>query len=144
MLREWGSPSSPRGACSERYWQQTVPNLGRVSTGRMTEQSGLCYFLCDLGEVTFSLCTSFPSSLSCVWCILSVIFWGQALSLLLMHESFIKISALGHLDWMSRTQIWAVLKEKNASKIVSVYKFTAAAWNKPTGLSDSPLCHELM
>lgn len=75
---------------------------------------------------------------------LSVIFWGQALSLLLMHESFIKISALGHLDWMSRTQIWAVLKEKKASKIVPVYKFTATVWNKPTGLSDSPLCHELM
>lgn len=44
-------------------------------------------------------------------------------------------SALGHLDLMSVTQKWAVLR-KNVSNIFPTYKFTAMMWNKPTELSD--------
>lgn len=44
-------------------------------------------------------------------------------------------SALGHLDLMSVTQKWAVLRKK-CIKLFPMYKFTAMMWNKPTELSD--------
>lgn len=55
-------------------------------------QAGPCYSLCDHKKVTFSLHTSFPSSLSWVLCIQTTIFWGQALSHPLTHGCFIKKS----------------------------------------------------